>query len=305
MESERLSKQHPRLSTWKKLQDPARWHVDIDAHLNPYIPAPPWRWLPRPISHFLGYRGGEHPKPMGNLLIAFWGLLGAFCGVIVVSEVSLHVPSFQNHNAPIIVASFGAAAVLEFCAIESPFAQPRNAVISQVIASTVGIGIGRLFGLNPHAASMPQFGGALACGITTALMVLTNTVHPPAGATALLAVTEGYEIGWWLIPIMLLGSVMMQAVALVINNIQRRFPVWWWTPTPLSRPKPQEDEETGGSYENEKEGSNVPAASEDDGYASSRSVHIVIQEGRVTVPDNVWITADEMETLERISERIR
>jgi hypothetical protein len=172
--------------------------------------------------------------------------------------------------------------------------------MSQVMASTIGISIGRLFALNPHAHSMPQVGGALACGITTALMVLTNTVHPPAGATALLAVTEGYNIGWFLILIMLLGSVLMQAVALLINNIQRRFPVYWWTPHPLPRPKIEDTESAAG----DKEGSWAPSASDDD-TQTTVPAQIIIQEGKVSVPDNIWITAEEMEWLEKISQRIR
>ncbi|KAE8153526.1 HPP family-domain-containing protein [Aspergillus avenaceus] len=280
--------------------DLARWHVDIDTYLNPIIPSPPWRWLPRPISHFLGYRGDKPPKVLGNLVIAFWSLLGVFCGVLVVAEVSMHVPAFQHHNAPIIVASFGAAAVLEFSAVESPFAQPRNAVLSQVMASAIGIGIGKLFALNAHAHSLPQIGGALACAITTAVMVLTKTVHPPAGATALLAVTEGGKIGWFLVLIMFLGCVMMQAVALLINNIQRRFPVYWWTPESLSRPKLVDPEIAGGK----KESSWTPSSSSDDDVTNVPA-QIVLQEGKVSVPDNVLITAEEMAMLEKISERIR
>ena len=91
---------HPRRS------DFSRWHFDIDAALNPYLPAPPWRWLPRPISHFLGYRGDHPPRALGNLVIAFWSLIGAFCGVLVVAEASKHVSSFQQHHAPVIIASF-------------------------------------------------------------------------------------------------------------------------------------------------------------------------------------------------------
>lgn len=97
--------------------DFSRWHFDIDAYLNPYLPAPPWRWLPRPVSHFLGYREDQPPKAVGNLLISFWALIGAFCGVLVVAEVSLHVPSFQAHHAPIIIASFVSTSPLEFQAL--------------------------------------------------------------------------------------------------------------------------------------------------------------------------------------------
>ncbi|KAH8430527.1 HPP family protein [Aspergillus melleus] len=289
--------------------DFSRWHIDIDAYINPYIPAPPWRWLPRPISHFLGYRGDKPPKSLGNLVIAFWSLIGVFCGVLVVAEVSEHVPSFQHHNAPIIVASFGAAAVLEFAVIESPFAQPRNAVLSQLFASIIGIGIGKLFALNPNAHSKPQLGGALSCAITTAVMVLTNTVHPPAGATALLAVTEGYPIGWWLIPMMLLGCVMMQAVALVVNNIHRRFPVYWWTVVPLGRPRPRDPEvgvpDKHEPEDKEKEGHGSESSSNSAVTDTETQMQIVIQEGKVLVSDNMWVTAEEMEVLERISRRIQ
>ncbi|PLB43239.1 hypothetical protein P170DRAFT_370224 [Aspergillus steynii IBT 23096] len=288
--------------------DFSRWHLDIDDYINPYIPAPPWRYLPRPISHFFGYRGDKVPKSLGNLVIAFWSLIGVFCGVLVVAEVSEHVPSFQHHNGPVIVASFGAAAVLEFAVIESPFAQPRNAVLSQLFASIIGIGIGKLFALNPAAHSKPQVGGALSCAITTAFMVLTNTVHPPAGATALLAVTEGYPIGWFLIPIMVLGCVMMQAVALVVNNIQRRFPVYWWTAVPLSRRRLADAESGGGEKGTHGPSHGHGAESSSDSAVTNTEeapVRIVIQEGKVLVPDDLWITAEEMEVLERISERIQ
>jgi hypothetical protein len=93
------SSQHSRI-------DFARWHLDIDTVLNRFIPPPPWHLLPRPVSHFLGYRGNKPQKALGNLVIAFWSLIGVFSGVLLISEVSLRVPAFQNHHAPIIVGSF-------------------------------------------------------------------------------------------------------------------------------------------------------------------------------------------------------
>ncbi|KAL3465884.1 HPP family-domain-containing protein [Aspergillus heterothallicus] len=278
----------------------SRWHLDIDAALNPYLPRPPWRHLPRSVSHFFGYRGDEQPKAVGNLVIAYWSLIGVFCGVLLISEVSLHIPEFRNHHAPIIVGSFGAAAVLEFCAIESPFAQPRNAFFSQLIASIIGVAIAKLFALNPSAQAKPEIAGSLACAITTMAMVLTNTVHPPAGATALLAATELHEVGWWLIPIMLLGCSLMLTVALLLNNIQRRFPVYWWTPHQLGKspkPHPHDIEHAPETKQESDSGSSVS------GY--SEPMQVVIREGRVLVPDNLWLDADEREVLERICERMQ
>ncbi|PWY79130.1 hypothetical protein BO70DRAFT_54849 [Aspergillus heteromorphus CBS 117.55] len=278
--------------------DFSRFHVDIDAYINPFLRPPPWRWLPRPVSHFFGYRETP-PKPLGNLVVAFWALIGVFCGVLIVAEVSEHVPLFEAHHAPIVVASFGAAAVLEFSAIESPFAQPRNAVLSQLIASTTGVIIGKLFALNEHAHHVPQIGGALACAITTAIMTLTNTVHPPAGATALLAVTQSYDVGWCLILIMLLGCVLMQAVALLINNIQRRFPIYWWTAQSLERPKPDDTESAWRVKE-----SSIDSILTHDNDTLSGTVQIIIKEGRVVVPDHITVTEEEMSVLRSLCERL-
>lgn len=53
----------------------------------------------------MGYRA-EPPKQLGNVIIAFWSLIGAFCGVALVASVSQHVPSFKTRDAPAILGSF-------------------------------------------------------------------------------------------------------------------------------------------------------------------------------------------------------
>ncbi|KAJ5573581.1 uncharacterized protein N7459_008008 [Penicillium hispanicum] len=274
------------------------WHFDIDRFLNPLIPAPRWHLVPKPVAHFLGYRE-RTPKPLGNVVTAFWSLVGAFCGVALVASVSKRVPSFEVRDTPAIVGSFGAAAAIEFCAIESPFAQPRNAFFSQMFACLIGVGISKLFALNPNAESYTELGGALACGLTTAVMLLTDTVHPPAGATALLAVTnsETAGLGWYLFPVMILGIVLMQAAALIINNIQRRFPLYWWTSQPLSRSRPPDAEKA-----HHKEAPSEPSHYEDSLTDVPR--RLVVEPGDIFVPDGVFLSEAEREVLERIRERI-
>lgn len=62
-------------------------------------------------------------------------------------------------------------------------------------------------------------------------MQLTKTVHPPAGATALLAAVnqQVIDLSWYLIPVILLSVTLALIVALFVNNIQRRYPVFWFT----------------------------------------------------------------------------
>lgn len=71
--------------------------------------------------------------------------------------------------------------------------------------------------------------------IASVVMSLTKTIHPPAGATCLLAATSTdiTNLGWYLPPFILLGSTLMLASACLIDNLYRQFPVYWWTPVNL------------------------------------------------------------------------
>jgi len=42
------------------------------------------------------------------------------------------------------------------------------------------------------------------------------------------------QLGWFMLPLVLLGTVLMLAVACLVNNLQRRWPVYWWTPVALT-----------------------------------------------------------------------
>ena len=74
----------------------------------------------------------------------------------------------------------------------------------------------------------------MAVSTAIALMHLTKTLHPPGGATALIATlgsTEIQRLGFWyvLMPATL-GPLLMLVVALVVNNLSctRRYPERWF-----------------------------------------------------------------------------
>ncbi|EKV12161.1 HPP family protein [Penicillium digitatum PHI26] len=245
----------------------------------------------------LGYR--DRPlKPIGNIVVALWSLVGAFCGVALVASVSKRVPSFEARDATVIVGSFGAVAVIEFGAIDSPFAQPRNAVLSQIIACFFGVGISKLFALNPGAEAYTELGGALACALTTAVMLLTKTTHPPAGATALLAVTHSQTValGWFLFPVILLGVTLMQAAAVIINNIQRRYPLYWWTSHPLARSR--------GDVEKAIQNGSPSLSSHYEDSLIDVPRRLVVEHGDISVPSGILLSAEEQEVLLKISKRL-
>lgn len=134
----------------------------------------------------------------------------------------------------------GASAVLCFGAIESPLAQPRALIFGHFFSALIGICITKLFSLMPDEArfqSLRWLAASLSTAIAVVVMQLTGTTHPPAGATALLPATndEVWNLSWYYLPVVLLSSTLLMACALLINNIQRRYPVFWIAPAP---PKP-------------------------------------------------------------------
>ncbi|KAI1108314.1 HPP family-domain-containing protein [Nemania sp. NC0429] len=266
-------------------------NFDIDQYLNPIIPSPPWQFIPYPLAYILGHRHKPPERKCGNLLVTSRALVGIFGSLVLIQLASHQIPWVAADGLR-IVASFGAAAVLEFCAFESPFAQPRNFLVSQIIASIVGVSFSKLFQLRSNDDWVRWFGGALACAVTTVLMEFTRTIHPPAGATALIAVIDdnAVKVGWKLIPLVLLGCSIMLAVALPLNNILSRFPMYWWTESdPALFPEKQfigealGDEETG---------------------ARARPPGIVILQGRVIVPQHIQLDSTEKFILEQLANKL-
>lgn len=175
------------------------FNFNIDYYVNRIVPRSRLHLLPKSISWFLGHRA-EPQEKIGNILIWFWAFLGAFAGILVVEAV-FQSDLLAAHGTPVIVASFvsspfdllkwimlkyskGAAAILEYQTIDSPLAQPRNAILGQVFAAIIGVGVTKLFQLSSNFENIRWIAGALAVGLTSAFMGFTKTVHPPAGATA-------------------------------------------------------------------------------------------------------------------------
>lgn len=115
------------------------------------------------------------------------------------------------------------------------------------MSAIVGVGVTKLFLLAPNYDDVKFIAAAVACGLASSVMAITNTVHPPGGASAVLAAIDPgvLALGWHFIPFILLGTVLMVVVGLVINNIQRQFPIYWWTPLNLKALQKKDEEKAG------------------------------------------------------------
>jgi len=124
--------------------------------------------------------------------------------------------------------SLGASAVLVYGVITSAFAQPRNVMGGHVISALIGVASYKLLGGDVWLAA------TIAVSLSVMAMLLTRTVHPPGGATALTAVIGGnkvYDLGFFyvLVPVAL-GVLILLAVGLIVNNVssKRRYPEYWF-----------------------------------------------------------------------------
>ncbi|MBI5143139.1 MAG: HPP family protein [Nitrospirae bacterium] len=177
-------------------------------------------------AYFNKMRGSAKSPPAVNLSEIVWSWIGAFLGIATVGLISYKV--LEGKGLTMIIGSFGASAVLIYGAVKSPLAQPRNLVGGHVLSAIIGVTAYQLFQPNIWLAA------AMAVSTAIAVMHATKTLHPPGGATALIAVIGGdsvHKLGYLyaVIPTAA-GVTIMLAVALLVNNIpkNRKYPEFWF-----------------------------------------------------------------------------
>jgi CBS-domain-containing membrane protein len=169
--------------------------------------------------------GSTQSPPRVGLREILWSWLGGFLGIAAVAY--LNYQFVEGLGAVLLIASLGASAVLVFGAIKSPLAQPRNLVGGHLLSALIGVTAFKLLGGHLWLAA------ALAVATSIAVMHATRTLHPPGGATALMAVIGGAKISQmgYLFVVLPVGAgvVILLLVALLVNNLipERRYPEFW------------------------------------------------------------------------------
>ena len=107
----------------------------------------------------------------------------------------------------------------------------------------LGLCITKLFSLSPHFESIRWLAASLSTSVAIVAMQMTGTTHPPAGATALLPALDDavWHLSWYYLPVVLLSSTLVLVSALIVNNMQRRYPMFWFTPATPAIAKVSED----------------------------------------------------------------
>lgn len=145
----------------------------------------------------------------------FWSFIGSFVGIGLLSY--LESIRFSGTDIVFLIGSFGASSVLVYGIIQSPFSQPRNLIGGHVISAIIGVTINKLI------PDIIWLSAPLAVSLSIIFMQITKTLHPPGGATALIAVTGSAQIkdlGYmYVLSPVLDGVLILFITALIFNNM--------------------------------------------------------------------------------------
>jgi CBS domain-containing membrane protein len=169
------------------------------------------------ISKYIIYK-----ETLADYKELFWSFLGSFIGIgCIAFTQSFFLSDLENI---FLIGSFGATSVLIYGAINSPLAQPRNLIGGHLLSAIVGVSIHLLIPDTIWIAA------PLAVSLSIVIMQFSKTLHPPGGATALIAVIGTEKITslgylYVLFPV-LSGVMILLIVALIFNNLtpERNYP---------------------------------------------------------------------------------
>jgi len=146
-----------------------------------------------------------------------WSWIGSFLGIFTIAV--FHNGVLGDNDLNLVIGSFGASAVLVFGAKHSPLSQPRNLIGGHILSAIVGVISYKVF--QDHLL----FASAFAVSTSILVMQLSLTLHPPGGATALIAVLGSqriHDLGFiYILYPVFTGAVIMLCVALLINKISK------------------------------------------------------------------------------------
>ncbi len=161
-------------------------------------------------------------RPQGRppLAKALRSLVGALIGIGAIAGIEQFV--LNDTDLVMIIGAFGATAVLVYGAPTSPVFAGH--VISALIGVAVFMAVGEANWLS----------ASLAVAVAIFAMQMTHSLHPPGGASALIAITASPQIhalGFlYVVYPVGLGALTLLSVALVVNNIRtdRAWPEFWY-----------------------------------------------------------------------------
>ncbi len=175
-----------------------------------------WHLFPPPARQFLGIEF----NPVSHLekLIS---AIGGFLSIWLMTWISYYFVG--TSGTPFMVASMGASVVLLFAVPHGALSQPWPLLMGHLVPALVGVSCAKLIP-NLFVAA------ALTVALSITVMHYLRCIHPPGGATALIAVIGGptiQSLGYqYVITPVLLNVSIILLTAVVFNYFfpWRRYP---------------------------------------------------------------------------------
>ena len=139
-------------------------------------------------------------------------LISALGAIICISFIAYLDNYF--HGAIWLIPPFGATMVLVMAVHSSPLAQPKNIILGHILSALSGVVI-----LLTIGDSFLALG--IAVGLAVFVMMMTKTIHPPAGANPIIVILTDAGLEFVFLPVAI-GSIIIVIFAVVYNRIMKR-----------------------------------------------------------------------------------
>ena len=143
------------------------------------------------------------------LINALFSSLGAFVCIGFLAYLNSSI-----EGAIWLIPPFGASMVLVMAVHESPLAKPKNLILGHILSALSGVIIFYLLG-NTFVSL------GLGVALAVFVMMITNTVHPPAGANPIIVILTGQSLNFVFLPVAV-GAVIIVAFAYLYNKLLKR-----------------------------------------------------------------------------------
>jgi CBS-domain-containing membrane protein len=161
----------------------------------------------------------QTPKTSAAWLAPVMAALVAGCGGGLTIYLLAQVQAWTS--LLMLAPAFGASCVLVFALPDSPLAHPRNVIGGHLVSTAVGLAALAILGHGPLAMGV-------GVGIAIVAMMLTRTLHPPAGGNPVMVILGGASVSFLFKPI-LLGAVVIVLIGAAYHHLVagRRYPKTW------------------------------------------------------------------------------
>ena len=169
------------------------------------------------MNYFEKFKGQDAELlPKSSIYEIAFAWFGGFFSIFITGYLT------KSYDNLLVMGSFGASCVLLFGFPKSPFSQPRNVILGHFLSTFIGLAF-------LHFLGNEYWSMALALATAIAVMIATNTVHPPAGSNPLIVFLLSANWDYLIFPT-LLGSIILVIVALFYNNLHknRAYPQYWF-----------------------------------------------------------------------------